>query len=113
MTTVRWLAEIKSGRQPMATLTEALLQLLCTRQRHKEDVLEYIKRFKQGWQIMRSHMGDAFPHHSIQKTAEYKELLNTDSEAMTDTASARARARATARAKQVQMKNGAMERWQA
>ena len=70
----------------MATVTEALLQLLCTRQRDKEDVLEYIKRFKQGWQIMRSHMGDEFLHHFIHNSAEYKELLNTHSEAKTDTA---------------------------
>ena len=54
---------------------------------------------------MRSHMGDEFLHHFIQNTAEYKELLNTDSEAKTDTASATAT--------QVGMKNGAMERWQA
>ena len=32
----------------MATVTEALLQLLCTRQRDKEDVLEYIQEIQTG-----------------------------------------------------------------
>ena len=90
---------------PLATVTEVLLQLLYTRQKDKEDVLEYIKRFKQSWRIMRSHMGDEFLHHFIQNTAEYKELGVTGSDLKTEAASATAQ--------QIEMKNNAMERWQA
>ena len=90
---------------PMATVAEVLLQLLYTRQRDKEDVLEYIKRFKQSWRIMRSHMGDEFLHHFIQNTAEYKELGASGTDPMTKVASATAQ--------QIEMKNSALEKWQA
>ena len=86
----------------MATVMEVLLQLLYMRQRDKEDVLEYIKRFKQSWRIMRSHMGDEFLHHFIQNPAEHKELGNPDSDSKTEVASATA--------KQIEMKNDALKR---
>ena len=92
---------------PLATATEVLLQLLQTRQKDKEDVLDYIKRFKQSWRIMKSHMGENFLHDFIENTAEYKELDPTSSEVGSTSAVA------PSTQSQIDMKKKAMDKWQA
>ena len=72
---------------PLAAVTKVLLQLLQTQQRDKEDLLDYIKRFKQSWRMVKSHMGDKFSHNPTENTAEYKELSIPVTEAKTEAAS--------------------------
>ena len=55
------------------SMMEAHRRLLCTRQREKESLLDYMERFKQEKSIVKSHMGENFLDHFVEQTKEYKE----------------------------------------
>ena len=62
------------GRYQYASLTEALKRLINIRQQREEDLLDYIKRFKQARDIVKTNVGKDILHNFVEHTDKYKTL---------------------------------------
>ena len=82
------------AKYPFASLTTALETLLHLKQQDNENLLDYIKRFKQVPNVVNSHVDNDSLEKSIEKNQEYKDL-NGDT------------------AKEDAMKKNSMEQWMA
>jgi len=66
------------ARYPYASLFDALSRLLTLRQQENEHLNEFIKRFKQGRDIFKSHVGTEMLNGFVSNTEEYRN--ETDSQ---------------------------------
>ena len=60
---------------PYLSMMEAHRRLLNMKQREKENLLDYLERFKQEKSIVKSHLGDEFLDTFVEHTEEYKDLI--------------------------------------
>ena len=61
------------AKYPFASLTEAMIQMLNIKQQDNEQLLEYIKRFKQFCDITKSHVGTNILNTFVENTCEYRD----------------------------------------
>jgi hypothetical protein len=81
------------AKYPFASLTEAISRMLNLKQSEDEGLLDYVKRFKESRDIMKSHVGTNILDKFVENTLEYRDGSN-------------------AITKQ-EMKDGAFDRWMA
>ena len=60
---------------PYLSMMEAHRRLLNMKQREKENLLDYLERFKQEKSIVKSHLGDGFLDTFVEHTEKYKDLV--------------------------------------
>ena len=65
------------SKYPFASLTEAMSRMINLKQMEQEQLLDYVKRFKQTRDIMSSHMGTDLLDKFIENTSAYKEETDT------------------------------------
>jgi adenosyl cobinamide kinase/adenosyl cobinamide phosphate guanylyltransferase len=65
-------------KYPYASLTEALIRLMNIKQFEQEQLLDYIKRFKQFRDITKSHVGTNILDKFVENTREYREETGTE-----------------------------------
>jgi hypothetical protein len=66
------------AKYPYASLTEALIRLMNIKQFEQEQLLDYIKRFKQFRDITKSHVGTDMLDKFVENTREYREETGTE-----------------------------------
>ena len=66
------------SKYPYASLTKALSRMINLKQMEQEQLLDYVKRFKQTRDIMSSHMGTDLLDKFVENTVEYKNTSDTD-----------------------------------
>lgn len=81
------------AKYPFASLTDAISHLVNIKQVENENLLEYMKRFKQQQSILKSHLGGDILDKFVEKTQEYRDETDTT--------------------KQDEMKSEAYEKWMA
>jgi hypothetical protein len=81
------------AKYPFASLTEAISRMLNLKQNETEGLLDYVKRFKESRDIMKSHIGTDILDRFIENTLEYRDETDALS--------------------QQNMKDGAFDRWMA
>ena len=81
------------AKYPYASLTEAVARIVNIKQMENEDLLDYVKRFKQARDITKSHVGTEILDTFVQNTLEYKGLTGAN--------------------KKAELKRDAFERWMA
>ena len=59
-------------------LTESLNRILQLKQEDDESLVEYTKRFKQAWDIMKSTIGEEILHNFVKTTKEYDDATSDD-----------------------------------
>ena len=69
--------EIARVRYPLASFTDALTRLINLKQLEHENLLDYVKRFKQNRDVLKSHVGSEILYKFIENTKEYQD--ETDS----------------------------------
>ena len=62
------------SKYPFASLTEAISRMINLKQMDNEQLLDYVKRFKQTRDIMSSHMGTEILDKFVENTTEYKSI---------------------------------------
>jgi hypothetical protein len=62
------------SQYPPATITDALCRLINAKQWENEQIMDYVKRFKQLRDVAKSVMGDGFLKEYTENTAAYKKL---------------------------------------
>ena len=67
------------AKYPFASLIEALTRWLNMKQHQDESLVDYIKRFKQNRDIVKSHLGTDFLDNFMSQTTEYKEQKTSKS----------------------------------
>jgi hypothetical protein len=65
------------AKHPFASLTEAISRMLNLKQSENEGLLDYVKRFKESRDIMRSHVGTGILDKFVKNTLEYRDESNT------------------------------------
>ena len=65
------------AQNPMISMTDALTRLLNFRQQEGEDLLDFVKRFKQAKDVTVSQMGKDFLRGFIEHQPEYRDSTNT------------------------------------
>ena len=83
------------ARYPFGSLTDSLIHILYVKPNEKEMVLEFIKRYKSQYDIVKSQLSEHCLDHFIQQTAEYRALDGHPNQA----------------AKEQAMKDGTFEQW--
>ena len=81
------------AKYPFASLTEAISRMLNLKQNESEGLLDYVKRFKESRDIMKSHIGTDILDRFDENTLEYRDEADTTL--------------------QQGMKDGAFDRWMA
>ena len=81
------------AKYPFASLTEAMVRMLNIKQQEHEQLLDYIKSFKQFRDITKSHVGTDILDRFVENTREYRDEKDV--------------------ATQKEMKNGAFNKWMA
>jgi hypothetical protein len=81
------------AKYPFASLTEAISRMLNLKQSENEGLLDYVKRFKESRDIMKSHVGTDILDKFVKNTLEYRDESNTTLKK--------------------EMKDGACDRWMA
>jgi hypothetical protein len=81
------------AKHPFASLTEAISRMLNLKQSENKGLLDYVKRFKESHNVMKSHVGTGILDKFVENTLEYRDESN-------------------ATLKQT-MKDGAFDRWMA
>ena len=81
------------AKYPYASLTEAVARIVNIKQMENEDLLDYVKRFKQARDITKSHVGTEILDTFVENTLEYKSITGANRKA--------------------EMKRDAFERWMA
>jgi hypothetical protein len=61
------------AKYPFASLTEAMIRMLNIKQQENEQLLDYIKRFKQFRDITKSHVGTDILDTFVENTREYRD----------------------------------------
>ena len=64
------------ARYPMASMTNTLWRMINIKQFVNENLIEYVKRFKQTRDLMRSYIGTEFLEYFIVQSSEYKDKSN-------------------------------------
>ena len=82
-----------TAKYPFASLTEAISRILNLKQSENEGLLDYVKRFKESRDIMKSHVGTDILDRFVENTIEYRNEADTT--------------------KQQELKDGAFDRWMA
>jgi hypothetical protein len=62
---------------PFASLTEAISRMLNSKQSENEGLLDYMKRFKESRDIMKSHAGTNILDKFVENTLEYRDETST------------------------------------
>jgi hypothetical protein len=65
------------AKYPFASLTEAISRMLNLKQIDEEGLLDYVKRFKESRDIMKSHIGTDILDKSVENTLEYRDETST------------------------------------
>jgi hypothetical protein len=60
------------AKYPYASLYDAMMRLFNMKQYENEQLTDYVKRFKQSRDVMKSHLGDKWLHKFVEHTEEYK-----------------------------------------
>ena len=81
------------AQYPYVSMTDALSRVVNIRQQENESLLDYVKRFKQQRDILKSHVGTKVLNDFIEQSEEFRNEKSTT--------------------KQDEMKEEAMERWMA
>ena len=81
------------SKYPFASLTEAMSRMINLKQMEQEQLLDYVKRFKQTRDIMSSHMGTDILDKFMENTSAYKDEQDD--------------------VKKAEMKSGAFNKWMA
>ncbi len=81
------------AKYPFASLTEAISRMLNLKQSENEGLLDYVKRFKESRDIMKSHVGTDILDKFVENTLEYRDEKDTTLKK--------------------EMKDGAFDRWMA
>ncbi len=81
------------AKYPFASLTEAISRMLNLKQSENEGLLDYVKRFKESRDIMKSHVGTDILDKFVENTLEYRDETDTTLKK--------------------EMKDGAFDRWMA
>ena len=81
------------AKYPFASLTEAIMRMLNIKQFENEGLLDYVKRFKQSRDIMKSHVGTDILDKFVENTREYRDEIDTS--------------------QKEKLKEGAFEKWMA
>ena len=61
------------AKYPFASLTEAITRILNIRQMENEGLLEYVKRFKESRDIMKTHIGTNILDKFVENTKDYQD----------------------------------------
>jgi hypothetical protein len=61
------------AKYPYASLTEAMSRMLNIKQIESEGLLDYVKRFKESGDIMKSHVGNNILDKFVKNTREYQD----------------------------------------
>ena len=69
------------SRYPYASMTDALSRLLTTKQQENEGLMDYVKRFKQQRDVVKSHLGSRFLDTFIAQTQEYRDASKASEKA--------------------------------
>ena len=64
--------ETARARYPYASVTDAFTRLLNMKQMEHENLLDYVKRFKQNRDVLKSHVGSEILYKFIENTTEYQ-----------------------------------------
>jgi hypothetical protein len=65
------------AKYPFASLTEAISRMLNLKQSENEGLLDYVKRFKESRDIMKSHGGTDILDKFVENTLEYRDETDT------------------------------------
>ena len=65
------------AKYPFASLIEAISRMLNLKQSEKEGLLDYVKRFKESRDIMKSHVGTDILDKFVENTLEYRDETDT------------------------------------
>jgi hypothetical protein len=63
----------KRAKYSFASLTEAMIRIMNIRQLENEGILDYVKRFKESRDIMKTHIGTDILDKFAENTKEYQE----------------------------------------
>ena len=66
------------AKYPYASLVEAIIRAVTIRQQENEGLLDYVKRFKQQRDILKSQIGSEFLYKFVENTPEYRALTTDD-----------------------------------
>ena len=61
------------AKYPYASLTEALMRTLNIKQLEQESLIDYMKRFKQSRDVLKSHIGGDILNKFIETLPEYRQ----------------------------------------
>jgi hypothetical protein len=64
------------AKHPFASLTKAISKMLNLKQSENVGLLDYVKRFKESGDIMKSHMGTTILDKFVENTLEYRDESN-------------------------------------
>jgi hypothetical protein len=65
------------AQSPFMSMTEALQRFLNLRQFEGDQLLDYVKKFKEARDVMVPYLGEEFLYKFVEKTQEYKDLQDT------------------------------------
>jgi hypothetical protein len=65
------------AKYPFASLTEAISRMLNLKQSENKGLLNYVKRFKESRDIMKSHIGMDILDEYVENTLEYRDETST------------------------------------
>jgi hypothetical protein len=65
------------AKYPFASLIEAISRMLNLKQSESERLLDYVKRFKESRDIMKSHVGTDILDKFVKNTLEYRDETDT------------------------------------
>ena len=66
------------ARYPFASLTDAQVRILNSKQAEQESLLDYVKRMKQLRDVLKSQLGENFLDYFVESTKEYKDETDDD-----------------------------------
>ena len=66
------------GKYPFASMTECFMSLFKMKQAPEEPIGEYAKRFKQGRDVLRQHIGEDVLDHFVQTTKDYRDATTLE-----------------------------------
>ena len=70
------------AKYPYASLTEMLMRTLNIKQLEHESLIDYMKRFKQSRDVLKSHIGGDILNKFIENLPEYRQAMTVDQRRM-------------------------------
>ena len=66
------------AQYPLVSITDALSRFINARQQDQESLLEYVKRFKQMRNVVKSQIGNKMLEEFMEKQQPYKDATTTE-----------------------------------